>query len=208
MTTSLRTLLLDGAKQIGIAMTDHQCDQLLAYVALLDKWNKAYNLTSVRDPREMVVKHILDSIVICPAFAGVRCVADVGTGPGLPGVPLAIMMPEIQFVLLDTLGKRVRFLKQVKHELSLTNIEPVQARVEQYHTNQLIDVVISRAFASIGDMLNWCAHLGNRFFAMKGVYPEQELADITDPFAVAQISRLSVPGLEGERHLVEIIKSQ
>lgn len=120
--------LLDEA---GISLTDHQKNQLVAYVDMLNKWNKAYNLTSVRDPNEMLIRHILDSIVVAPYLQGERFI-DVGTGPGLPGIPLSIVRPECHFTLLDSLGKRVRFLRQVQHELKINNIEPVQSRVEAF----------------------------------------------------------------------------
>ncbi|EES7443226.1 16S rRNA (guanine(527)-N(7))-methyltransferase RsmG, partial [Shigella sonnei] len=145
-------------KDAGISLTDHQKNQLIAYVNMLHKWNKAYNLTSVRDPNEMLVRHILDSIVVAPYLQGERFI-DVGTGPGLPGIPLSIVRPEAHFTLLDSLGKRVRFLRQVQHELKLENIEPVQSRVEEFPSEPPFDGVISRAFASLNDMVSWCHHL-------------------------------------------------
>lgn len=191
--------------QAGIVLPDQQKNQLLAYVGMLDKWNKAYNLTSVRDPAEMLVRHILDSIVVNPHLQGSRFI-DVGTGPGLPGIPLAIVRPDSHFTLLDSLGKRVRFLRQVQHELGLTNITPVQSRVEAFPAEPPFDGVISRAFASLDDMVSWCHHLPaaqhGRFYALKGVRPDDELAAIEGRAEVEQIVRLTVPGLEGERHLV------
>ncbi|EDV0263427.1 16S rRNA (guanine(527)-N(7))-methyltransferase RsmG [Salmonella enterica subsp. salamae] len=197
--------LLDEA---GISLTDHQKTLLVAYVDMLHKWNKAYNLTSVRDPAEMVVRHILDSIVVVPYLQGQRFI-DVGTGPGLPGIPLAIVLPDAHFTLLDSLGKRVRFLRQVQHELKLENITPVQSRVEAYPSEPPFDGVISRAFASLNDMVSWCHHLPGekgRFYALKGQLPEDEIASLPDDFNVESVEKLRVPQLEGERHLV-IIKS-
>ncbi|EAZ5331484.1 16S rRNA (guanine(527)-N(7))-methyltransferase RsmG [Salmonella enterica] len=197
--------LLDEA---GISLTDHQKTLLVAYVDMLHKWNKAYNLTSVRDPAEMVVRHILDSIVVAPYLQGQRFI-DVGTGPGLPGIPLAIVLPDAHFTLLDSLGKRVRFLRQVQHELKLENITPVQSRVEAYPSEPPFDGVISRAFASLNDMVSWCHHLPGqkgRFYALKGQLPEDEIASLPDDFSVESVEKLRVPQLEGERHLV-IIKS-
>lgn len=197
--------LLDEA---GISLTDHQKTQLVAYVDMLHKWNKAYNLTSVRDPAEMVVRHILDSIVVAPYLQGQRFI-DVGTGPGLPGIPLAIVLPDAHFTLLDSLGKRVRFLRQVQHELKLENITSVQSRVEAYPSEPPFDGVISRAFASLNDMVSWCHHLPGekgRFYALKGQLPEDEIASLPDDFSVESVEKLRVPQLEGERHLV-IIKS-
>ncbi|SPW28057.1 Ribosomal RNA small subunit methyltransferase G [Edwardsiella tarda] len=191
--------------QAGISLTDQQKQQLLAYVELLDKWNKAYNLTSVRDPREMLVRHIMDSIVVSPHLQGQRFI-DVGTGPGLPGIPLAIVRPESHFTLLDSLGKRVRFLRQVQHALQLNNIEPVQSRVESFVAEPPFDGVISRAFASLQDMLSWCHHLPaaphGRFYALKGVVPQDELQSLPEGVTLESVIRLQVPMLEGERHLV------
>nr|WP_208326398.1 16S rRNA (guanine(527)-N(7))-methyltransferase RsmG [Hafnia paralvei] len=191
--------------QAGISLTDQQKQQLLGYVGLLDKWNKAYNLTSVRDPKEMLVRHILDSIVVNPFLQGNRFI-DVGTGPGLPGIPLAIVRPESHFTLLDSLGKRVRFLRQVQHELKLTNIEPVQSRVEEFLPEPPFDGVISRAFASLQDMLSWCHHLpkpeSGRFYALKGVRPDDELSQLPNGVELVSVERLHVPTLDGERHLV------
>jgi len=194
--------------EAGISLSDQQQQQLVAYVEMLHKWNKAYNLTSVRDPNEMLVRHILDSIVVAPHLQGKRFI-DVGTGPGLPGIPLSIVRPESHFTLLDSLGKRVRFLRQVQHELKLTNIEPVQSRVEDFPAEPPFDGVISRAFASLNDMVSWCHHLpgdAGRFYALKGQLPEDEIALLPAGLAVESIVELKVPHLEGERHLV-IVKA-
>ena len=195
--------LLDEA---GISLTDHQKNQLVAYVDMLNKWNKAYNLTSVRDPNEMLIRHILDSIVVAPHLHGQRFI-DVGTGPGLPGVPLSIVRPESHFTLLDSLGKRIRFLRQVQHELKLENITPVQSRVEEFPAEPPFDGVISRAFASLTDMVSWCKHLpaeNGRFYALKGQRPDDEISQLPTEFSVENIVELRVPHLEGERHLVTI----
>ncbi|MGK3115045.1 16S rRNA (guanine(527)-N(7))-methyltransferase RsmG [Candidatus Pantoea formicae] len=193
-------------KAANISLTDQQKQQLVGYVELLHKWNKAYNLTSVRDPQQMLVRHILDSVVVEPHLQGERFI-DVGTGPGLPGIPLAIVRPQSHFTLLDSLGKRVRFLRQVQHELGLTNITPVQSRVEEFPAEPPFDGVISRAFASLEDMLNWCHHLpgpSGRFYALKGVRPDDEITDLPAGFTVEKIEALHVPELDGERHLVII----
>lgn len=195
--------LLDEA---GISLTDHQKNQLVAYVGLLDKWNKAYNLTSVRDPNEMLVRHILDSIIVAPYLQGSRFI-DVGTGPGLPGIPLAIVRPESHFTLLDSLGKRVRFLRQVQHELKLDNVTPVQSRVEAFPAEPPFDGVISRAFASLNDMVSWCHHLlaaNGHFYALKGLAQKDEMENLPEGYAIAEVIELHVPQLEGERHLVVI----
>ena len=192
--------------EAGISLTDHQKQQLVAYVDMLHKWNKAYNLTSVRDPNEMLIRHILDSIVVAPHLAGSRFI-DVGTGPGLPGVPLSIVLPDAHFTLLDSLGKRVRFLRQVQHELKLENITPVQSRVEDFPAEPPFDGVISRAFASMNDMVSWCHHLPGgegRFYALKGQLPDDEIAALPAGFTVESVIKLAVPQLDGERHLVVI----
>ncbi|EAS1402649.1 16S rRNA (guanine(527)-N(7))-methyltransferase RsmG, partial [Salmonella enterica subsp. enterica serovar Derby] len=199
MLNKLSRLLADA----GISLTDHQKTLLVAYVDMLHKWNKAYNLTSVRDPNEMLVRHILDSIVVAPYLQEQRFI-DVGTGPGLPGIPLAIVLPDAHFTLLDSLGKRVRFLRQVQHELKLENITPVQSRVEAYPSEPPFDGVISRAFASLNDMVSWCHHLPGekgRFYALKGQLPGDEIASLPDNFSVESVEKLRVPQLEGERHL-------
>lgn len=201
---SLLAQLTRLAKRANIELTEKQAQQLVGYVELLDKWNKAYNLTSVRDPQQMLIRHIMDSIVVNGQLKGTSFI-DVGTGPGLPGVPLAIVRPDSHFVLLDSLGKRVRFLKQVQHELGLTNIEPIQSRVEEYQPDIGFDGVISRAFASLSDMLNWCHHLPNasgKFYALKGVVRQEELAELSDGFLVESVTELEIPELDEQRHLV------
>ncbi|EMT6578142.1 16S rRNA (guanine(527)-N(7))-methyltransferase RsmG [Providencia rettgeri] len=188
-----------------IDLTEKQKQQLVDYVGLLAKWNKAYNLTSVRDPQQMLIRHIMDSIVVNGQLNGTKFI-DVGTGPGLPGVPLAIVRPDSHFVLLDSLGKRIRFLKQVQHELGLTNIEPVQSRVEEYPIENGFDGVISRAFASLNDMLSWCHHLPSsdgRFYALKGVIRDDEIA-LPEGFVIESITELEVPELDEQRHLVKV----
>jgi len=194
-----------------LSVTPEQVEQLVAYVNLLDKWNKAYNLTSVRDPKEMIVKHIMDSIVVSPYLREVTEVGDnyidVGTGPGLPGIPLAIINPDLNFTLLDSLGKRVRFMTQVKHELKLENINPVQSRVEAF-SGQFAGV-LSRAFASVADMINWSHHLlaeNGKFFALKGQVDQEEIEALPNFVKVEQIHPLHIPELDGERHLVLLNK--
>ncbi|PHM58719.1 16S rRNA (guanine(527)-N(7))-methyltransferase RsmG [Xenorhabdus sp. KK7.4] len=188
-----------------IILSSEQKQQLVAYVDMLNKWNKAYNLTSVREPEQMLVRHIMDSIVVNPFLQGTRFI-DVGTGPGLPGIPLAIVRPDSHFTLLDSLGKRVRFLRQVQHELGLTNVEPVQSRVEEFTPEVLFDGVISRAFASLQDMLSWCHHLpkdtDGRFYALKGIVPEEELTQLPSGISLDAVIPLRVPAQEGQRHLV------
>lgn len=201
----LRTLVA----QSDLTLSETQLAQCIQYVTLLDKWNSAYNLTSVRDPEEMLIKHVLDSLVVAPYLIGQHFI-DVGTGPGLPGVLLAIYYPEKQFTLLDSLGKRIRFLNQVKMQLQLQNIHPLQSRVEDHQPLQGYDGVISRAFASLNDMLNWCRHLptpDGRFFAMKGAAVQEEIAALPDFVKVDAIHPLQVPQLDAQRHLVVLSKA-
>jgi len=194
--------------QTDIALTEKQQQQLVQYVELLDKWNKAYNLTSVRLPEEMMVKHIMDSLVVAPHLKGKHYI-DVGTGPGLPGIVLAIALPDTQFVLLDSLGKRVRFLMQVKHALGLENVTPVQSRVEEYQPSVKLDGVLSRAFASLQDMVDWCAHLidhSGKFIALKGVLPSEELDSLPKGIKFDEKISLEVPELDAQRHLIILSK--
>jgi len=186
-----------------------QIEKLVAFVLLMHKWNKAYNLTSVREPEQMLIKHIVDSIVVAPFLSQTQYI-DVGTGPGLPGIPLAIMCPDKNFILLDSLGKRVRFMKQVAYELKLDNIQPVQSRVEDFIPTVKIDGVISRAFASLKDMLHWCQHLVDSqgvFMALKGQFPADEIAEIGEKFSLVESIKLNVPDLVGERHIIKICKN-
>ena len=189
-----------------LSLPIEQQNKLIQLVELLAKWNKAYNLTSVRDPQQMLVKHIMDSIVVSPHLQGQRLI-DVGTGPGLPGLPLAILNPDKKFVLLDSLGKRLRFIRQAVLELGLKNVEFVQSRVEEYQPEEKFDVVLSRAFASLEDMLFWCKHLPNEtghFLALKGQFPEQEIKMLDKQFKFIETISLQVPDLEGERCLVKV----
>ena len=192
---------------LSFDVSAEQIDKLVGYVLLMDKWNKTYNLSSVRDPHEMLIKHILDSIVVTPYLQGCN-IADVGTGPGLPGIPLAIMCVNKNFTLIDSLGKRIRFIKQAIHELNISNVVPIQARVETLEAKQF-NIIVSRAFASLSDMLFWCEHLvadDGRFYALKGQLRKEELDQVPAQFKIESSLPLSVPSLEGERHLVKIIK--
>lgn len=192
---------------LSFDVSAEQIDKLVGYVLLMHKWNKTYNLSSVRDPHEMLIKHILDSIIVTPYLQGSN-IADVGTGPGLPGIPLAIMCVNKNFTLIDSLGKRIRFIKQAIHELNISNVVPIQARVETLEAKQF-NIIVSRAFASLSDMLFWCEHLvadDGRFYALKGQLRKEELDQVPAQFKIESSLPLSVPSLEGERHLVKIIK--
>ncbi|MFN3018977.1 16S rRNA (guanine(527)-N(7))-methyltransferase RsmG [Vibrio coralliilyticus] len=209
--SALRTQLDALIEQTTLEVSDNQRDQLVGYVEMLNKWNKAYNLTSVRDPSDMLVKHILDSIVVSTHLQGQRFI-DVGTGPGLPGIPLSIMNPDKEFYLLDSLGKRIRFIKQVLHELKIDNVTPIQSRVEEFQPQDKFDGVLSRAFASMVDMVEWCHHLPKAqtgcFMALKGQLPQDEIDQLPDWCSVTDIKALQVPELEGERHLVILSRKE
>jgi len=208
-------MLLNNLKKLleetELQLTDQQVELLIDYVELLNKWNKAYNLTSIRDPQDMIVKHIMDSLMIGPLLEGKHFI-DVGTGPGLPGIPLAIAYPEKEFVLLDSLGKRITFLKQVVYQLSLKNVEPVQARVEKYKANKPFDGVLSRAFSSLNDMVTWCDHLvtkdHGKFLALKGQFPTDEIDNLPNSVTIMKTHTIIVPQLDAERHLIELVKVQ
>ncbi|MEP0355549.1 MAG: 16S rRNA (guanine(527)-N(7))-methyltransferase RsmG [Paraglaciecola sp.] len=204
----LLTILNKSIRSTALEVTEYQKKLLIDYILMIHRWNKAFNLTSIREPEKMVIKHIVDSIVVAPYLDKIRYI-DVGTGPGLPGIPLAIMCPEKHFILLDSLGKRVRFMKQVAHELNIKNIEPIQSRVEDYIPTFKIDGVLSRAFASLKDMLHWCQHLVDShgvYLALKGQLPLDELEELPSSFTLQETIKLDVPGLDGERHIVKIKK--
>jgi len=200
-----------GAEQLGVALDASQQRRLLGYLALLIKWNKAYNLTAVRDPDEMVSRHLLDSLSVVPFVAdGGECWLDVGSGGGMPGIPLAILFPDRHFTLLDSNGKKTRFLTQVKLELGLSNLDVVHGRVEAFTPERPFDGICSRAFSALDDFANWTRHLGDastRWLAMKGVHPDDELQALPDDFRLAATHVLKVPGCQGQRHLLILRRS-
>ena len=195
--------------QTSLQISQQQIELLVQYVELLHKWNKAYNLTSVRDPQDMLVKHIMDSLMVGEVLEGTSFI-DVGTGPGLPGIPLAILYPERNFVLLDSLGKRITFLRQVVFQLKLENVQPVKSRVEEYQGETPFDGVLSRAFSSLNDMVSWCSHLvtveNGHFFALKGQYPADELSELPENISLVSSHEIKVPELVGERHVIILKK--
>ena len=216
----LSARLSAGIKDLNLDCPLDVQAKLLDYVRLLHKWNGVYNLTAVRDPAEMVTRHLLDSLSVFPFLEkrGLKSqrILDVGTGAGLPGIPLALLSaqthPERQFVLLDSNSKKTRFMQQAATELGLENVQVVHARTEafsagQEEPEQLFDVVVSRAFASVADMLagagQHCAPEGV-ILAMKGADPAAELVGLDTSFVVEQVHRLVVPGLDEERHLVSL----
>jgi len=193
-----------GLDQLALSLPDAAIDRLCDYLALLEKWNRAYNLTAVPN-QEWVSRHLLDSLVVAPYLQGERF-ADVGTGAGLPGIPLAIALPQRQFQLLDSNGKKIRFVTQALAALGLGNARAAQSRVEQWQ-GPGYDGVLSRAFSSLADMAGLCEHLlapEGCLLALKGVYPADELSALPKRFRVDACHPLRVPGADGQRHLVVI----
>lgn len=195
-----------GASLMSRPLTAAQAKALAQYVQLLAKWNQAYNLTAVRDPQQMVSRHILDSLSIAPHIQG-ETILDVGSGPGLPGIPLAILYPDRRFTTLDSNGKKTRFMTQARIELGLKNLTVVHDRVESYRPEQPFETITSRAFSSLSDMVAGTRHLladTGVYLAMKGLYPEEELRELTEQSSCELIESitLEVPGCDGERHLV------
>ena len=195
--------------ELGLRLNPQQDQQLQQYLELLQRWNKVYNLTAVRDPVQMLPLHLWDSLSVVPFIEAEHCL-DVGSGAGLPGIPLAIMRPTQQFTLLDTNGKKTRFIQQAALELGLANIKVVQKRVEQWHPEQQFAAIISRAFASLADFVTVSSmHLQaqGRLYAMKGRDPESEIAELHQGWSVAGSHQLIVPSLDAERHLLELTRT-
>lgn len=203
MTHTLYDIIQSGLQQLSLPATDAQIDALVRFVALMEKWNKAYNLTAIRNPQDMARLHILDSVAIVPHIHGSR-VADIGTGAGLPGIPLAILLPDCQFTLLDANAKKTRFVQQAILELKLKNVSVQHARVEQFQPDRLFSTVIMRAFASLPDILTLTRHLiadDGILLAMKGQPPEDELAQLNEPYTIIP---LQIPGIDAQRCLIRL----
>ena len=208
---ALTAVLKKGAAELALTLSDAQIERLMDYLALLAKWNAVYNLTAVRDPSQMVVQHLIDSLAAVPAFTQAKRVLDVGSGGGLPGMVLAIWAaeacPHMQVSMIDTVHKKTAFLTQVKAELGLTNVKIYTGRVEQLQTEHRFDVITSRAFADLSDFVNWSGHLladGGMFIAMKGVAASEETDRLPQGWQLVRKTPLTVPGLNAERHLVFI----
>jgi 16S rRNA (guanine527-N7)-methyltransferase len=204
---ALQTQLERGIAALGVTLPEGAVDRLLDYRELLERWNSAYNLTAVRNADEMIARHLIDSLAILPYVQG-RSLADLGTGPGLPGIPLAIAEPAREVLMVDSNGKKVRFLREAIRSLKLTNGRALQSRVEDVEGT--FECITSRAFATLADMLGWGGHLlapGGVWLAMKGKHPAEELGGMPEGFRVEAIHALAVPGVEGERHLVIIRRS-
>ena len=200
-------VLKQGIKDLKLELNEGQVEKLLDYLALLNKWNSVYNLTSVRDPLQMVTLHVLDSLAAVPAFKEAKNVLDVGAGGGLPGMVLAISRPDKKVSMIDTVHKKTAFLNQVKAELELSNVTVYTKRVEQLEVKTKFDVITSRAFADLSDFVNWSGHVlaeGGQFIALKGTAPAEERERLPEPWKVQKLEPLEVPGLDAERHLVFI----
>lgn len=209
MNQALRDQLVKGTLQLGLNLSEGQLNKLMDYLALLQKWNKVYNLTAIRNPQEMLVKHLLDSLAIVPHMQGQRWI-DVGTGGGLPGIPLAICFPQNQVDLLDSNSKKTRFLVHAKAELGLANTQVFHSRVEDYQPADLYDGVVSRAFASLQDMLHWTGHLlksDGHWWAMKAQKEFEDYSHLPGLSRIEAMIDLNVPGLEAERMLIKVVKT-
>jgi 16S rRNA (guanine527-N7)-methyltransferase len=208
---ALAPILANGIKELKLDLNEQQHEQLLDYLALLFKWNSVYNLTSVRDPMQMMTHHVLDSLAAVPAFTSARNVLDVGAGGGLPGMVLAISRPDMKVSMIDTVHKKTAFLTQVKAELELANVTIYTMRVEQLQAPQKFDVITSRAFADLSDFVNWSGHVlaeGGQFIALKGTAPPEEQERLPKEWKVTELRPIQVPGLQAERHLVFIQKTE
>mgnify|MGYP000710504932 CR=1 FL=1 len=208
--TTLGQVLSEGIAEMQLAVTPAQQEQLLDYLALMFKWNSVYNLTSLRDPMQMVTHHLLDSLAAVSAFEGVKSVLDVGAGGGLPGLVLAIARPDMQVSLIDTVHKKTAFLTQVKAELGLANVTVYTMKVQDLKAGPF-EVITSRAFADLSDFVNWSGHLlaeGGRFIALKGTAPAEEQQRLPQEWKVQELRPLRVPKLDAERHLVFIERNR
>ena len=209
--TALAQVLKQGAETLQLQLDQAQQDRLLDYLALLHKWNNVYNLTSVRDPMQMMTLHLLDSLAAVPAFADATNVLDVGAGGGLPGIVLAIARPDMKVSMIDTVHKKTAFLTQVKVELGLANVTVYTKKVQDLQVKQPFDVITSRAFADLSDFIEWSQHLlaeDGRFIALKGTAPQDERERLPGDWKVQDLQPLRVPGLEAERHLVFVQRAK
>jgi len=208
---ALAAVLEQGIKDMTLDVTPEQQTQLMGYLALMNKWNAVYNLTSLRDPQQMVTHHLLDSLAAVPAFADAHNVLDVGAGGGLPGIVLAIVRPDMKVSMIDTVHKKTAFLNQVKAELKLTNVSVHTMKVQDLVVDDKFDVITSRAFADLSDFVNWSGHLlaeGGKFIALKGVAPSEERERLPQDWKVVDLQPLWVPRLQAERHLVFIERTK
>ena len=206
MHDSLLDKLAEGLAALPLELNASVQSGLIDYLHLLVKWNRAYNLTAVRQPEQMVTRHLLDSLVIGPYLQGPR-ILDVGTGAGLPGIPLALAYPDLHFTLLDSNGKKIRFVTQAVAELGLTNVDVIQSRIEAFQPECRFDTITARAYASIEELISQTTRLladKGQYLIMKGVYPVAEVEAIPSAYRVEAIHQLNVPKLDAERHLLVV----
>lgn len=209
MATTFESTLMQGAQTFGIQLTAAQCQSLQQLLVELNDWNQRINLTAIRDPAQQLTKHLLDSLSIQPWLRGAR-VADIGTGAGFPGLPLALVNPDKQFVLIDSVNKKLKFVAHAAQAMGLNNVAVLHTRAQDHQPDARFDVVISRAVGSIENFVTWCGHLcvGNgRLLAMKGRFPEEELQHVPSGWKVAAVHPLTIPGLDEQRHVVELCRS-
>lgn len=202
-------MLIAGAAQLGIELSEPQAARLIRLLDELDDWNQRMNLTAIRERGAQITKHLLDSLSVQPFLHGER-ILDVGTGAGFPGLPLAIVNPSLQFTLLDSTAKKLKFIEHVAALLELPNVQTVHTRAESFRPAQRFDIVVSRAVGPVEQFVKWAGHLcvgGGRLLAMKGRDPAAEVAKLPSGWKLAAVHRLNVPALDEERHLVEICRS-
>lgn len=204
---SLFRALATGLAELRIVVPESSQLKLVQYLELIEKWNKVHNLTAIRGLEPMLAHHLLDSLAVLPHLSAARSLLDVGSGAGLPGIPLAIVQPELAVTLLDSSHKRQAFQLQCKAELGLGNVTAVYSRVEDYRNEPGFEAVISRAFSDLGEFVGAARHVcapGGRLLAMKGLYPHDEIAKLPEGATVSQVSELKIPGLSASRHLIEV----
>jgi 16S rRNA (guanine527-N7)-methyltransferase len=201
--------VLDGSAQLGLALTETQAAALIRLLDELDDWNQRMNLTAIRERAQQITKHLLDSLAVHSHVRG-PSVADIGTGAGFPGLPLAVALPQLQFTLIDSTAKKLKFVEHAAQTLGLHNVQTVHTRAESYRPKERFDCIVSRAVGPIETFVQWSGHLcvgGGRLLAMKGRYPTDELAHIPNGWKLAAVHRLNIPGLDEQRHLVELCRS-
>ena len=198
-----------GAAELGIPLSGEQAGQLLRLLDELDDWNQRMNLTAIRERGQQITKHLLDSLAIQSYLRGTR-IADIGTGAGFPGLPLAVALPQLELTLVDSTAKKLKFVEHAAQTLGLRNVQTVHTRAENYRPKERFDCVVSRAVGPLETFVTWSGHLcvgGGRLLAMKGRYPTDELTQIPNGWKLAAVHRLNIPGLDEQRHLVELCRS-